>query len=203
MRRVGHSPSGRTLSDKPKVADPTHAAVPPPLPQVRAAAREIADVTGVQMVAAVSVILTVHCARAASGPTRRSDQEPSPFRVDREPELGIRDYLMQIRKGVRCSKECFVLALIYIDRLVGRCPQTDISNLTVHRLLIASILAASKFLDDKGCDNPDYAKVGGLTIGELNTLEMEFAKRLDWKFHVKQHEYEWYRELACMAAAGR
>lgn len=184
--------------------------VPATLPQ-QAHAREIAgrhaDVTGSQLVGSVSVILTVHCARTAAAAAAKpkaalKQEEPSPFQAASEPDLGIRDYLMRVRKTVRCSKECFILSLIYIDRLVGRCPCTNISNLTAHRLLLVSILCASKYLDDKGCDNPDYAKAGGITTAELNHLEVEFAKRLDWKFHVKQHDYEWYRELACMAAAG-
>lgn len=177
-----------------------------PPAQTRPALARVASrdpVTGTQLVAAVAVILTVHCARTASA-ARKSGclaREPTPFQAASEPELGIRDYLTQLRKLVRCSRECFVLALIYIDRLVERCPETVVSNVTVQRLLLTSILVASKFLDDKGCDNADYAKAGGLTTAEMNHLEDLFVRRLDWRFRVQQNEYEWYRDLACRAVA--
>ena len=40
---------------------------------------------------------------------------------------------------------------------------------------------ASKGLCDAFCTNTHYAKVGGIGIAELNMLELEFLKRVDWK----------------------
>uniref|UniRef100_A0A7S2J040 Cyclin n=1 Tax=Zooxanthella nutricula TaxID=1333877 RepID=A0A7S2J040_9DINO len=113
-----------------------------------------------------------------------------------EPDIGIRDFLALIRKRLRCSKECFILALIFIDRVV-EASDIVISNLTVHRLLLTGVLIASKVIDDKGEDNASYAAVGGLTTRELNRLEASFLDQLQWRLHVRQQDYEWYRELAC------
>lgn len=106
---------------------------------------------------------------------------------------------MLIRKKLQCSRECFILALVYIDRVVEDSAEI-VNNVTVHRLLLTSILIASKVLDDKGEDNAAYARVGGLTTQELNQLEALFLKCLKWRLFVKPQDHEWYRELACRVA---
>jgi len=51
----------------------------------------------------------------------------------------------------------------------------------VHRFLITTVTVASKGLCDAFCTNTHYAKVGGLGVAELNMLELEFLKKVDWK----------------------
>lgn len=161
--------------------------------------REAADTTGDQLVAALAVVLTVHCARAAARGCDFQGQS-TPFHAANEPDSGIRDYLTQIRRRLRCSKECLILALVYLDRIVEADAEVAISNLTVHRLLLTAILVASKFQDYNGFDNARYAKIGGLDLAELNGLERDFCRRVGWRLHVKPEEYGWYCDLVSMAA---
>jgi hypothetical protein len=162
---------------------------------------KVVGVTGSQLVAAVAVILTVHCARGAATSEKRTL-----FHADgaHEAELGtIRDFLMRLHKAMRCSKECFILALVYMDRLVECCDRITISNLTVHRLLLAGTLVASKVMDDNGFDNAHYAKVGGLTTKEMNVLEEDLLQHLSWRVYVQPAEFEWYNNLVCRAISGK
>jgi hypothetical protein len=49
-----------------------------------------------------------------------------------------------------------------------------IDSYNIHRLIIAGITVASKYFDDVFYTNSRYAKVGGLPVSELNSLELEF-----------------------------
>ena len=60
-----------------------------------------------------------------------------------------------------------------------------ISSLNVHRLLITSIMLASKFFDDVYYNNAYYARVGGISNSELNSLEMEFLKMSSFALFVQ------------------
>jgi len=148
------------------------------------------------------VILTVHCARNASrrAAVAKDDESLrgcSRFREAEEPEESVRDFLVRIRRSLRCSKECLILAMIYIDRAAERCPSLAIDSLTVHRLLLSGIMMASKYLDDHGFDNAHYAKVGGMALSEMNALEATLVDALRWRLYVPQDEYEWYNDLCC------
>lgn len=66
----------------------------------------------------------------------------------RAPTISIEKYLERIFKYANCSPACFVVAYVYIDRLMQRQPDLPITSLNVHRLLITSVMTAAKFLDD-------------------------------------------------------
>lgn len=69
----------------------------------------------------------------------------------------------------------------YIDRLCALYPAFNVSSLTVHRFLITAATVASKGLSDSFWTNPTYARIGGITTGELATLEMEFLQKVEWR----------------------
>ncbi len=56
-----------------------------------------------------------------------------------------------------CSGECFVLALVYIDRIIQSNPSFMVNSLNIHRLLITSVMLAAKFFDDQYFNNAYYA----------------------------------------------
>jgi len=124
------------------------------------------------------------------------------FHCVRPPAVSVRDYLGRIRKFFGCTLECYVLGLVYIDRLIKLRPNVVVSTLSCHRLLLCSMVLAAKFHDDCFYSNSFYAKVGGLKIEELNGLERKMLQLLDYKLLVQPEEFELYREILCKAAAG-
>lgn len=46
-----------------------------------------------------------------------------------------------------CSHACFVVALVYIDRLIQQSPGLFVSCYNVHRLLLTSLILAAKFFE--------------------------------------------------------
>ncbi|RYG53553.1 hypothetical protein EON66_08370, partial [archaeon] len=94
------------------------------------------------------------------------------------------------------SPECFVLALVYIDRLIQR-NSLLLNSLNVHRIIITAVMLAAKFFDDQYYNNAYYAKVGGVPTSEVNSLELEFLFCINFTLHVPTDVYEkYYSELA-------
>ncbi|EIE82106.1 hypothetical protein RO3G_06811 [Rhizopus delemar RA 99-880] len=96
------------------------------------------------------------------------------------PNISLSDYLRRIVKYTSIEKSCLLILLIYIDRICESHPHFTVSSLTVHRFLITAVTVSSKSLCDSYCTNSHYAKVGGISTQEINTLELEFLKLIDW-----------------------
>lgn len=105
-----------------------------------------------------------------------------------------------IHKYASCSNECFILALIYIDRLIQR-SNFLLTELNVHRVVITSVLLAAKFFDDAYYNNAYYAKVGGVLVSEMNGLEVDFLFRINFSLHVAPDVFDKYRVELVMHSA--
>lgn len=110
----------------------------------------------------------------------------------RPPSISVEKYLERIYKYTNCSPSCFVVAYVFIDRVVHRQPDQPVTSLNVHRLLVTSVMVAAKTLDDVHYNNAFYARVGGISIAELNKLELDLLFRLDFRVQVTLHTFESY-----------
>jgi len=151
-----------------------------------------------EFVPALANVLT-HLARVSEKPQGKVTY----FHSVRAPPLSIHDYLLRIAKYFQCSKECFVLCLVYIDRIVKLHPEFTICSLNIHRLLVTAAMLAVKFFDDVYYSNAYYAKVGGVRTKEVNALETQFLKLIDWRLHVTPQEYDQYRNHVYLAVKGQ
>jgi len=68
----------------------------------------------------------------------------------------------------------------------------SLSLLNIHRLIITAVCVAAKFLDDSYYPNLFYSQIGGITLKELNFLEVEFLFGLNFSLHVTPPEYRRY-----------
>jgi len=116
----------------------------------------------------------------------------SRFDAVRPPQISIEAYLQRLQKYFACSGECFVLALVYLDRVVKFHPTFVISKFNIHRLLVTCVMCAAKFFDDVWYSNQHYAKVGGVQLRELNQLEVELMRLLKWNITVSPEEFDQY-----------
>lgn len=114
------------------------------------------------------------------------------FHALKAPGIGVEAYLERIHNYASCSNECFILALIYVDRLIER-NNFLLTELNVHRVIITAILLAAKFFDDAYYNNAYYAKVGGVLVTELNGLEVDFLFRINFSLHVQPEVFEKYK----------
>jgi len=130
-----------------------------------------------------------------------NDEQSDPKRIVSKfhalcvPSLDIKGYLERIAKYSGCSPECFVLCLVYIDRII-QCRRFIVNSYSIHRLLITGSMLATKFFDDHYYNNAYYAKVGGVTCEEMNSLEVEFLFMLNFHLFVSTRTYKlYYQEL--------
>jgi len=113
------------------------------------------------------------------------------FDGERLPEIDVKSYLTRIVNHVSCSKNCFLVAMIYLDRLIAK-RDFVISVRNIHRLLIASVIVATKLFEDTIYNNVHYAYVGGIPLPELNRLELELLILLDFDLHVTETVFDSY-----------
>lgn len=64
-------------------------------------------------------------------------------------------------------------------------PTFTLCSLTVHRFVCAAIVCSSKALCDSFAINAHYARVGGISLQELNVLERELLRLIRWKMVVR------------------
>ncbi|KAJ8568788.1 hypothetical protein K7X08_032419 [Anisodus acutangulus] len=126
------------------------------------------------------------------GPGRVLGKNFNAFHGVRAPSISIPKYLERLYKYTNCSPSCFVVGYVYIDRLGHKYPDSLLVSLNVHRLLVTSVMVASKMLDDAHYDNAFYARVGGVSNAELNKLELELLFLLDFGVNVSARIFESY-----------
>jgi hypothetical protein len=124
-----------------------------------------------------------------------TNSAPDRFHSSQVPSIGIQAYIQRLRKYFQCSDECFVLALVYIDRIGKKNESMAVCDATVHRLLATAVMMAAKFHEDKIYTNRHYGKVSGLGLKEVNLLEAVMLRELDWKLIVSVEDYLLYHRL--------
>lgn len=129
----------------------------------------------------------------------KSEEDVTLFHIQQKPVWNVHDYALRIAKYFECSDECFVLCLVYIDRLAKMRPEFAMSSRSVHKLMLTSMVVAVKFHDDSHYTNRYYAKVGGLRVEELNALEADLLRLLAWRLDVSPREFDSAVAVAALA----
>ncbi len=112
------------------------------------------------------------------------------------PGISVSDYLQRLIHHATLSPPILLSIVYYIDLLCQKYSNFTINSLTVHRFLITAATVAAKGLSDSFWTNPTYAKIGGIPVTELATLELEFLHKVDWKIVPKPEVLEeYYRSL--------
>lgn len=106
----------------------------------------------------------------------------------------VHGFLEHILRSGLCSKECFIMSLVYAERILQRHPDFVISRRNVHRFVLISVLVGSKIIDDFYCRNVYYAMAGGLSKAELNELELRLCFLLDFDLNVDAEVFAQYRD---------
>lgn len=121
-------------------------------------------------------------------------QQLNCFHNERVQQITISDYFARLQY-LFCSPQCYVVGLIYINRVTKLHPGIVFSESTWLRLAISALVVAVKFHDDTIYGNRYYAKVGGVSLRKLNMLESAFVQLLEWKLHVAEEEYNVYTKM--------
>ncbi|RKP05150.1 cyclin-domain-containing protein, partial [Thamnocephalis sphaerospora] len=108
------------------------------------------------------------------------------------PAISINDYLARIVRYTSLETACLLSILLYIDRVCAAHPTFTIASLTVHRFIIAAVTVSAKAICDTYCTNAHYAKVGGVSCTELNALELELLRMVEWRLFCQKDTLQRY-----------
>ncbi|KAG6507043.1 cyclin-P4-1-like [Zingiber officinale] len=114
------------------------------------------------------------------------------FHSVRKPDISARCYLERIFRYANCSPSCYAVAYIYLLRFLHRHPAVALHSLNLHRFLIAAVLAAVKFTEDIHYNNAYFAKLGGISLIEMNYLEVDFLFGLGFELNVTPATFSSY-----------
>ncbi|KAI8141317.1 hypothetical protein BJV82DRAFT_489500, partial [Fennellomyces sp. T-0311] len=66
------------------------------------------------------------------------------------------------------------------------------------RMFLASLVIASKFVQDKTYRNSAWAKIAGLPVAEINAAERIFLELIDYRLYIAQSTFEQWHHLLHM-----
>ena len=121
-----------------------------------------------------------------------SKEDPTLLFLSRKPpKISIINYLERILRYSKIEESTLIIMLIYIDRL---CDFNDLilNKYNIHRIMMTSVLIAIKYNEDDYYSNKYYAKVGGIPLTEINTLEIEFMKLVKYSLFVNESLFNTY-----------
>lgn len=113
----------------------------------------------------------------------------SPFFSTAPPTISLDDYLSRMHQYMFCSMEAYVLASVLITRLEEASRKSIVSPGSVHRLVLTATVVAAKMNDDAFLDNRHYADVGGISLAEMNRLELYLLQQLSFRVFVSPEQY--------------
>lgn len=136
------------------------------------------------------------CARliATHSPSTQTSDILQSFLAPKVPSISLSDYFARFHRISGSSTACYILALIYIERLIQK-DDVTITWRHIHRLALTSWVVSSKYWDDEIYNLHVYAKIGGLKSEELKKLEAEFLCRLGFDLFVSEKEFMTYYNL--------
>lgn len=135
-------------------------------------------------------------AKLNSSFTQGKDDVFLKFSCSQTPAMSLNQYLQRLTTSLdrwkneeKCGIRALIMSLVYIERLYRLYPVARLSSTTVHKLLLVSMLSATKFTEDRKISHQFWARAGGVEIEELNALEREFCRLLCFDFYIPKSEF--------------
>lgn len=143
-------------------------------------------------------------AKAPYRSTTYPDGSSSIFFSLQKPSVKMRYYVHRLVKYLHVSSSVFVVALIYLDRVHAADEILALTELNVHRLITTALALSCKFLEDEVHRNSTVCRIGGVpTTAEMNLLEAQFLRRINWDCSVSSESYELYKANVFKGHASR
>jgi hypothetical protein len=108
------------------------------------------------------------------------------FYLKKDPGLSATAYLERINQYCKLSTAVYLAATHYLYKLIVEWESLKLSNLNVHRLLIAALRVSCKTLEDINHRQAFIARIGGVNTGDLLGLEIAFLFLLKFDCQVDQ-----------------
>ncbi|KAF9549356.1 hypothetical protein EC957_004271 [Mortierella hygrophila] len=121
-----------------------------------------------------------------------------PHRISVPPSAGpaFRKFCLKVLSATQLSSSVILLSLKYIQKLLKNNPSIHGQQGSEFRLFTVSLMLANKFLDDNTFTNKTWSDVTGISVKEINVMEMEFLNQVQFSLYVSEAEYlDWLHSL--------
>jgi len=115
------------------------------------------------------------------------------FKGKKKTNVLLEDFILRLNKYLKFEFNTIVIAMILLERFCEK-NKFCINEFIVHRLVLVSLLIAIKFNEDKHYTNKFVAKVGGVKVKNLNLMESNFLKSIDYSIYVEYDSLNVYWE---------
>ena len=114
-----------------------------------------------------------------------------PFSSKSPSKVSLEYFLGRIKKYSKIEGSTFIIILIYADRM---CTTSGIilNPYNIHRIILGCLLLAIKYNEDIYFTNEQYAKIGGVSLKELNCLEDFSIQLLNYNLYISEDIYQKY-----------
>lgn len=120
----------------------------------------------------------------------------------------LRTFIQEVLRRSRTTYSTLQTALFYLFRSrpaitahLQRSQQDQWEDAYIscgRRMFLASLVVASKFVQDKTYRNSAWAKIAGLPVSEINAAERIFLELVDYKLYISQPTFEQWHHLLHM-----
>ena len=138
----------------------------------------------------LSVILTDICKENDISQIK-NNEKINPFISKIKNSITIKNYLGRLVKYTQAESSTLIAMLIYIDRL---CELNNfiVNSYNVYKILFSSLIMAIKYNEEEYFGNKYLAKVGGLSLNEMNLLELIYLNLIDFNLYVSDEVFQTY-----------
>ena len=145
------------------------------------------------MIEKISILLSDICDENAKLYKTENNQYIKPFLSKNIPQISINDYIERLYKYNKINTSTIILILIYIDRICN-INKFKLTYFNIHKLILASMIIAIKYNEDEYYSTQFYAKLGGVSIAEINSLEYYFLKLIKYNLFVTEDLFNKYND---------
>jgi hypothetical protein len=122
-----------------------------------------------------------------------NDKRIIPFLSKKNQSLSIKKYLLRLVKYTQVESSTLIAMLIYIDRLC-EINNFTINSLNIYKIIFSSLVLAIKYNEEVIFDNKFFARIGGISLSEMNFLEIVYLNLINFKLYVSDEIFETYIE---------
>ena len=114
-----------------------------------------------------------------------------PFSTKSPPKVTLQYFFGRIKRYSKIEKSTLIIILIYADRM---CTTSGIilNPHNIHRIILGCLLLAIKYNEDIYFTNEQYAKIGGVSLKEINDLESFSIDFLDYNLFISTDIFDKY-----------
>jgi hypothetical protein len=107
------------------------------------------------------------------------------------PSMSIENYISRVVSYTQMDDNLLIITIISMNSYIKKNKNIFTLN-NIYRLFLASALVNAKFTQDINYSFKFYAKVGGVSVDELQILEFSFYAGIDYDLSIKEETFNQY-----------